>query len=127
MKVITELNQLSSLMLPESITVILRKTLLQPFDNDETEMMMFWRSTDVRLFYLTAEDFPDNIDRVSRELFVWAATIPEFVIQLTRDCYLMLAVTGDDGGGIYILFHPDCPVEEIRKLTEIAEPATFNE
>lgn len=64
MKVITELNQLPSLMLPESINHILRKTLLQPFDNDETEMMMFWRSTDVRLFYLTAEDLPENIDRV---------------------------------------------------------------
>lgn len=126
MKVITELNQLPSLLLPESINHILRKTLLQPFDNDETEMMMFWRSTDVRLFYLTVEDLPENIDRVSRDLFEWAAKIPEFVIQLTCDCYLMLAVTGDDGGGIYILFHPDCPVEEISRLTEIAEPTTYD-
>ena len=52
--------------------------------------------------------------------------IQKFVVRLTDDYYLMLSVTEDNGNGIYLLFHPDCPLKGIDLLVSMAEFTLLN-
>ena len=91
---------------------LLKTELVLPFE-DEYSAMSFWDEVGVTLIYVE----PDDVLNVIHQLIA----NPEFVVRLTDDYYLMLSVTEDNGNGIYLLFHPDCPLKGIDLLISMAE------
>ena len=120
MKIISGCQSLSSLSLPDAVMTILIKELVLPFD-DEGSAMNFWGEVGVSLMYIEPGDTPAYIESHVLNIIYQLIANPEFVVQLTDDFYLMLSVTEDNGNGVYLLFHPECPLEGIDSLMSIAE------
>ncbi|EOI7403441.1 hypothetical protein OZ696_001943 [Yersinia enterocolitica] len=121
MHIISHWQQLPSLPLPEHVMSLLKRELSLPFEHDETAIAVFWESPGVTLIHIEAGDAPEIIEVSLMNIIQRVTENPEFVIRLTEDYYLLLSVTGDDGAGVYLLFHPDCPLDGITKLITMAE------
>ncbi|MCK6836527.1 hypothetical protein L8S32_06610 [Enterobacter asburiae] len=120
MKIVSDWQGLPSLHLPESVMSALRKELILPFD-DESAAMNFWDEVGVTLMYIEPGDVPEDIKRHVLDVIYHIIANPEFVVRLTDDYYLMLSITEDNGNGIYLLFHPNCPLNGIDTLMSMAE------
>lgn len=120
MKIVSDWQGLPSLHLPESVMSALRKELILPFD-DESAAMNFWDEVGVSLIYIEPKDAPEYIKLHVMDLIHQLMVNPEFVVRLTDEYYLMLSITEDNGNGIYLLFHPECPLKGIDTLMSMAE------
>ncbi|EOH3176293.1 hypothetical protein ABKV78_22520 [Enterobacter asburiae] len=120
MKFISNWQDLPSLLLPDSVMTVLRKELILPFD-DELSAMNFWCEVGVTLMYIEPGDVPEDIKRHVLDVIHHLIANPEFVVHLTDEYYLMLSITEDNGNGIYLLFHPECPLKGIDTLMSMAE------
>lgn len=120
MKIISRWQNLPSLSLPDSVTTILIKELVLPFDN-ESSAINFWGDVGVSLIYIEPGDTPAYIESHVLNIIYQLIANPEFVVRLTDDFYLMLSVTEDNGNGVYLLFHPECPLEGVDSLMSIAD------
>ena len=67
------------------------------------------------------DDVPEDIKRHVLDVIHHLISNPEFVVRLTEEYYLMLSFTEDNGNGIYLLFHPNCPLGGIDTLMSMAE------
>jgi hypothetical protein len=119
MKFISNWQDLPSLLLPDSVMTVLKKELILPFD-DEYSAMNFWDEVGVTLMS-NPMMFLKILKRHVLDVIHHLIANPEFVVRLTDDYYLMLSITEDNGNGIYLLFHPDCPLKGIDLLMSMAE------
>ena len=71
--------------------------------------------------YIVPGDVLEDIKRHVLNVIHHLIANPEFVVRLTDEYYLMLSITEDNGNGIYLLFHPNCPLGGIDKLMSMAE------
>lgn len=120
MKFVSSWQDLPSLLLPVSVMTVLRKELILPFD-DESSAMNFWGEVGVTLMYIEPGDVPEDIKQHVLDVIHYLIANPEFVVRLTDQYYLMLSITEDNGNGIYLLFHPNCPLGGIDTLMSMAE------
>ena len=120
MKFVSSWKDLPSLLLPDSVMTVLRKELILPFD-DEFSARNFWCEVGVTLMYIEPDDVPEDFKRHLLDVIHHLIANPEFVVHLTDEYYLMLSITEDNGNGIYLLFHPNCPLGGIDKLMSMAE------
>ncbi len=120
MKFVSNWQDLPSLLLPESVMSLLKTELVLPFE-DEYSAMSFWDEVGVTLIYIEPDEVPEDIKAQVLNVIHQLIANPEFVVRLTDDYYLMLSVTEDNGNGIYLLFHPDCPLKGIDLLISMAE------
>ncbi|MFV4847293.1 hypothetical protein ACNJKD_13415 [Edwardsiella tarda] len=120
MKYVSNWQDLPSLLLPDPVMTILRKELILPFD-DESSAMNFWDEVGVKLMYIEPNDVPEDIKLHVLDLIHQLMVNPEFVVRLTDEYYLMLSITEDNGNGVYLLFHPNCPLDGIDTLMSMAE------
>ena len=89
--------------------------------DDELSAMNFWGEVGVTLMYIEPGDVPEDIKRHVLDVIHHLIANPEFVVHLTDEYYLMLSITEDNGNGIYLLFHPECPLKGIDTLMSMAE------
>lgn len=120
MKFVSKWQDLPSLLLPDSVMTVLRIELILPFD-DESSAMNFWGEVGVTLIYIERGDVSEDIKRNVLDVIHHLISNPEFVVRLTDEYYLMLSITEDNGNGIYLLFHPSCPLDGIDTLMSMAE------
>lgn len=121
MHIISQWQALPSLPLPDSVMSLLKHELSLPFEHAEADIATFWEEPGVTLIYIEAGDVPATIEASLLNVINQITENPEFVIRLTEDYYLVLSVTSDDGAGVYLLFHPACPLAGITELIAIAE------
>lgn len=103
-----------NLPIPEDSYPRLIEQLTEGFSSID-EAHQFWNDTPTQLIILNATDNQAVIDNANDELqqqlrFVLA--YPEFVIPLGDDYHLALAIFSDEGAGIYLLIHNDCPISQ---------------
>ena len=120
MKFISNWQDLPSLLLPDPVMTVLKKELILPFD-DESSAMNFWGEVGVALIYIEPGDVPEDIKRHVMDVIHHLIVKPEFVVCLSDEYYLMLSITEDNGNGVYLLFHPNCPLDGIDTLMSMAE------
>ncbi|HHA2012391.1 TPA: hypothetical protein ACOEMP_000259 [Enterobacter hormaechei subsp. hoffmannii] len=120
MKYVSNWQDLPSLLLPDPVMTVLKKELILPFD-DESSAMNFWGEVGVTLIYIEPGDVPEDIKRHVLDVIHHLIVNPEFVVRLTDEYYLMLSITEDNGNGVYLLFHPNYPLDGIDTLMSMAE------
>lgn len=87
------------------------------FGGDLSQANQFWRETGTRLYHVLPSDTLDELRGDECQLLCYP---PEFITKGPDGYYLLLVVTQDDGGGVYVLFprHSACSV-----LNELARQA----
>tara|TARA_R110002167_G_scaffold29013_24_gene97068 strand:- start:834 stop:1190 length:357 start_codon:yes stop_codon:yes gene_type:complete len=102
----------SDLKIPDTTYLHLIKLLIAPFNNEQ-EAHQFWESDFCRLLMLDDNDdlksLSDQPEAVRRRI-QFALQYPEEQHQLSCSYRLTLAITSDDGSGVYLLISPDCPL-----------------
>lgn len=98
--------------LPSAVCTELFTHLLEAFESEEAAKQ-YWDGTPTVLVILEAEDGPDAISNETKERqnqITFALTYPEFIVPVTTHYRLALAIFTDEGSGIYLLIHNDCPL-----------------
>ncbi len=98
--------------IPETTYLHLMKLLIAPFNNEQ-EAKKFWEADYCSLVMLDSNDdlksLSDQPEAIRRSV-QFALQYPEEQHQLARYYRLVLAITSDDGSGVYLLMTPDCPL-----------------
>jgi len=98
--------------LPPYVQQLLMEELTKPFTS-ESEAIQYWSDYSGTLIVLEAEDdqcLLNTLTAETRSQIEFALTYPEFTNPLGNEHLLSLAITADDGTGIYLLAHRDCPL-----------------
>ena len=98
--------------LPSAVCTELFNHLLEAFDS-EAAAKQYWSAITTVLIILNADDSYESLCNESDEFqkqLTFALTYPEFVIPVGTHYHLTLAIFTDEGSGIYLLIHNDCPL-----------------
>jgi len=100
MRILTNPNELESLLLPESALCELRQQLAIPAYNPQ-ELSILWEELPARLIYVEEGDLPEVL------LMALLAHLPppEYELPLNDTLWLRLHIFSDDGAGLYVIFH----------------------
>ena len=90
------------------------KHLIEAFPSED-DALKYWHEIPTLLIILNAEDDSAAISHATDEFqnqlnFVLA--YPEYVVPVGEHYRLALAIFSDEGSGIYLLIHNDCPIAE---------------
>ena len=98
--------------LPSAVCSELFNHLLEAFESEEAAKQ-YWSDIPTVLIILNADDSHESLCNESDEFkkqLTFALTYPEFVISIGTHYRLVLAIFTDEGSGIYLLIHNDCPL-----------------
>jgi len=115
-------SSLNKLPLPNSLQAFLANELIeQPF-GDITEADDFWLETTTKLILITPSDSRETlISALPACLFDQLTRNPDY-IQKTPDNYLLaVSITGQAGGGCYLLFPSSNEISDLQALKQMAE------
>jgi hypothetical protein len=101
-----------ALPIPENLYDPLVKHLLEGFESIE-EARQFWNDIPTILIVLNADDDHHTVNCEPDELqnqLAFALAYPEYIVPLGSDYQLTLAISSDEGSGIYLLVHNECPL-----------------
>ena len=100
MHVLTNPNELESLLLPETASIELRQQLTIP-GHDPQKLCTLWHDLAARLIYIEEGDLPEVL------LMALLAQLPppEFEVPINESLRLRMYVLNDYGAGLYILYH----------------------
>lgn len=102
----------ADLPIPEDVCAELFKHLLEAFPSEE-DARQYWNEIPTLLIILNADDSYEAVSHESDEFqnqLNFVLTYPEFVIPVGAHYHLALAIFTDEGSGIYLLAHHDCPI-----------------
>lgn len=104
----------STLPVPAETFTDLKHHLLGGFTSED-QAQQYWEDIPTVLILLEPEDGPDQLeqasDSVQRQIqFVLA--YPEFVVSIAGGYRLALGIFSDEGSGIYLLVHNQCPIAQ---------------
>lgn len=86
--------------------------LIEGFESVEAARQ-YWDDIPTVLIVLNADDDHHTISSETDELqsqLSFVLTYPEYVVPIGDDYRLALAIFSDEGSGIYLLVHNDCPI-----------------
>lgn len=115
MKILTGLPEPFDL--PTSIADEVISHIHQPFDDAE-QASQYWQVYSCALVLIEAGDKPkawDSIPSNTREQVLYALEYPEY-IDVIGDYELTLAITNDEGGGIYLLCHTSIDQTKLKEV-----------
>ena len=98
--------------LPPTVKQLLMEELTKPFAN-EPEAINYWNDYSGTLIILEAEDdlaLLNKLTSQAREQIEFALAYPEFRDPIGNDHFLSLTIISDEGTGIYLLTHKQCPL-----------------
>ena len=99
MRVLTDPNELESLLLPEPALLELLKLLVIPNHNPQ-EMSDLWQELPARLIYFEDGDLPE----VLLMALLSHLSPPEYEVPLDATFWLRLHLLNDYGAGLYLLY-----------------------
>ena len=119
MQQITHWPNLATLELPEEVSQDILHHLLDPFESDQ-EALDFWQEAPSSIIIL---DPTDNIASLQQDdscnAIEFALTYPEYDVPLSHGYQMMVAITNDSGGGIYLVIPPE--LSHITQTREVAD------
>ncbi len=98
--------------LPSDAHQAMMSLLIEPFDNEEAAKQ-YWANNSGTLIILQPEDDQSALDSLmtsARQQIQFSLTYPEFTEPVSPDYQLSLAIVSDDGTGVYLLTHRECPL-----------------
>lgn len=98
--------------IPENLYDPLVRHLLEGFESAEAARQ-YWNDIPTVLIVLNANDDHQTVSSETDELksqLTFVLTYPEYVVPIGDDYRLALAIFSDEGSGIYLLVHNDCPI-----------------
>ncbi len=102
--------------LPTSIADEVISHIHQPFDDAE-QASHYWQVYSCVLVLIEADDGPKawaSIPPSTREQVLYALEYPEY-IDVIGDYELSLAITNDEGGGVYLLCHTSIDQTKLKE------------
>ena len=99
MQVLTDPNELESLLLPEPALQELRKLLAIPSYTPQ-EMCTLWQDLPARLIYVEEGELPE----VLLLALLSHLSLPEYDVSINETLWLRLYVLNDYGAGLYLLY-----------------------
>jgi len=114
MKTFNQWPLAKTLQLDQATTDRLIQLLMEPF-RTEQEAIEHWRRYPTQLQILTDRDGMELLDtlpesQLEQLRFGWQ--YPEFCEAVGEDYQLRLAILNDEGAGLYLLTHRNCPLLE---------------
>ncbi|WP_297306356.1 hypothetical protein [Neptuniibacter sp.] len=112
MQIITTWPDKGALNLTEDIYYEAIRHLIEGFDSEDLAKQ-YWQDIPTVFIHLTADDNHSAVGTMSDEVrgqIQFALDYPEFVVPIGEDYQLALAVFSDEGSGIYLLIHNNCPL-----------------
>ncbi len=107
---LTTPTSLPLLSLSTSAMEALSNEILAPVDDIDL-LTTFWTETDTRLWHLNHDDnLPED------PLLNLALANPEYITDLNDGWYLLLGIVGDNGQGIYLIFHETTAIAQLQAL-----------
>ena len=100
MRVLTDPNEIESLLLPEPASIELRQQLTIP-GHDPQELCTLWQDLPARLIYFNEGELPE----VLLMALLSQLPPPEYEVSINESLRLRLYVLNDYGAGLYILYH----------------------
>ena len=102
-------------------TYLMNELIEQPFD-DLVDANQFWQETSTQLFFLEPLDQLEILEACLPAHHLHQLThCPEYIQTAPDNYFLALIVTGQAGGGYYLLFPDNTKIQELQPLKEIAE------
>ncbi len=101
-----------TLPIPENLYDPLVKHLIEGFESIEAARQ-YWNDIPTVLIILNADDDHQTVSSETDELQAqldFVLTYPEYVVPVGDNYRLALAIFSDEGSGIYLLVHNDCPI-----------------
>ena len=100
-------EDMAELTLPEAVSHDLHRQLTLPFESEQ-EAKDFWGEAPSSIIILESTDTIDAL-RISDtwNSIEFALTYPEYDIPLSNGYQMLVAVTTDSGGGIYLVVPPE--------------------
>jgi len=95
--------------LPQETVNDVMNLLLEPFDNEEAAKAL-WRELGTTLIVIDPDDSLESLQRFSHsivEQIRFALRHPELEDSVAHGYQLILSITNDEGGGIYLLIALD--------------------
>jgi hypothetical protein len=124
MQKINTWSELKTLDIPVHVLNHIYQHLLEPFDGVEQDAMAMWQELSVTFISIEPSDgvtlLTESDDETTNKLN-FTLEYPEWVSRLDDGYYLALAITNDDGSGVYLLFNQSCNYLGLTQLIEIAQ------
>lgn len=101
-----------ALPIPESLYDPLVKHLIEGFESIEVARQ-YWNDIPTVLIVLNTDDDHQTVNAETDEVqdqLAFVLAYPEYVVPVGNDYRLALAIFSDEGSGIYLLVHNDCPI-----------------
>ena len=119
---LSDLSQLDNLPLSSILKTYLMNELIgQPFDNLD-DANQFWQETSTQLILLEPSDHLQILKAHLPSHHLHQLThFPEYIQKVPNNYFLALIITGQAGGGYYLLFPDNTEIQELQHLKEIAE------
>ena len=117
MRLINRWPEATDFELPKNTVQEMMNLLTEPFDT-ENEAKALWYELGTALIVIDANDTTEILEAFSDRLVEqirFALQHPETDDALVNDYQLMLSITNDAGGGLYLLIHRDSPL--IKELS----------
>lgn len=108
-----------ALPIPDDLYDPLVHQLIEGFESIEAARQ-YWADIPTVLIILNADDNQQSINSATNELqdqLAFVLAYPEYTAPIGDDYRLALAVFSDEGSGIYLLVHNDCPIS--GELTDV--------
>lgn len=107
----------ATLNLPEEVSQDIHLHLLEPFESEQ-DAIDFWQEAPSSIIILESTDTIDAL-RLSDtwNSIEFALTYPEYDVSLSNGYQMLVAVTTDSGGGIYLVVPPE--LSHITKSHEV--------
>jgi hypothetical protein len=124
MQKINTWNELKTLDVPVNILNQIYQHLVEPFDGVEQDAMDMWQALSVTFIHIEPSDCAallNSLDDVTTNQLNFILDYPECISKLDDGYYLALAITNDDGSGVYLLFNQSCNYLRLTQLIEIAQ------
>ena len=98
-------------LLPDIVAQDLYEKLTEPFDN-ESMAKAFWKETATKIIILEPNDC------IEQPEIQFALRYSEYITELKMGYQLLLAITNDDGSGIYLVIPPELNIGDFPILYE---------
>ena len=119
---LSDLSKLNTLPLPPLLKTYLTHHLIdQPFDN-LIDAKQFWQETLTQLILLEPQDQIQQLKSALPSYHLHQLThFPEYIQKAPDKYFLSLIITGQAGGGYYLLFPDNIEIEALQQLKRIAD------
>jgi hypothetical protein len=97
----------ATLDLPEEVSQDINRHLLLPFESEQ-EAIDFWKEAPSTLIILDHTDTLKSLQQDDTWTSIkFALTYPEYDVPLSNGYQMLVAITNDSGGGIYLVVPPE--------------------